>query len=257
MEILFILITVLIGSLMTFFSGFGLGTILLPVFCLFFPIEIAVFATAIVHFCNSFFKLIFIFRNINFPIILKFGSTAIPFAIIGAYLLNQFNSSHFAIHYNFSFYQKNVSLINFLMGLTMICFALVEFFLKNKKAKPSSKSLFFGGIISGFFGGFSGHQGAFRAMFLTKTEISKEEFVATSSCIGFLVDLTRIGIYFSSFNLFNHGNISITLSLSIIVAFAGSYFGSKLLQKTTLKSIQFMVALLLLLLGSLLIIGVI
>jgi hypothetical protein len=39
----------LLASLLTFFSGFGLGTILLPAFAIFFPINIAVALTAIVH----------------------------------------------------------------------------------------------------------------------------------------------------------------------------------------------------------------
>jgi len=34
---------------LTLFSGFGLGTLLMPTFVLFFPIEVAVAATAIVY----------------------------------------------------------------------------------------------------------------------------------------------------------------------------------------------------------------
>jgi len=38
-------------------SGFGLGTLLLPVFALFFPLPVAIAATALVHLANNFFKL--------------------------------------------------------------------------------------------------------------------------------------------------------------------------------------------------------
>ena len=41
---------------LTLYSGFGLGTLLLPVFALFYPIEVAVAATAIVHGANNMFK---------------------------------------------------------------------------------------------------------------------------------------------------------------------------------------------------------
>ena len=44
------------ASLLTFISGFGLGTVLLPVFSLFFDIEVAIAATAIVHLFNNIFK---------------------------------------------------------------------------------------------------------------------------------------------------------------------------------------------------------
>ena len=43
-------------SLLTLFSGFGLGTLLLPAFAVFFPIEVAVASTAIVHAANNLFK---------------------------------------------------------------------------------------------------------------------------------------------------------------------------------------------------------
>jgi hypothetical protein len=42
-------IAAMLASLLTFFSGFGLGTILLPVFGVFFPIRVAFGLTAIVH----------------------------------------------------------------------------------------------------------------------------------------------------------------------------------------------------------------
>jgi hypothetical protein len=43
-------------AVLTLFSGFGLGSLLLPVFALFFPLESAVAVTAIVHLCNNLFK---------------------------------------------------------------------------------------------------------------------------------------------------------------------------------------------------------
>ena len=57
MDVLLISIVAFIGSGLTFFSGFGLGTVLLPVFALFFPVQVAVGLTAVVHFLNNLFKL--------------------------------------------------------------------------------------------------------------------------------------------------------------------------------------------------------
>jgi hypothetical protein len=47
--------TALIVSGLTLFSGFGLGTILMPAFALFFPLTVAIAATAVVHptICSS------------------------------------------------------------------------------------------------------------------------------------------------------------------------------------------------------------
>lgn len=42
MEVVIIAISAFVVSMLTFFSGFVLGTILTPVFALFFPIELAI-----------------------------------------------------------------------------------------------------------------------------------------------------------------------------------------------------------------------
>ena len=44
-----IIIAAFVGSILTFFSGFGLGTILVAVFTVFFAPELAIAMTAIVH----------------------------------------------------------------------------------------------------------------------------------------------------------------------------------------------------------------
>ena len=53
MEFLIIAIVACGASLLTFFSGFGLGTILTPVFIFFFPLDVAIALTGIVHFLNN------------------------------------------------------------------------------------------------------------------------------------------------------------------------------------------------------------
>ncbi|MCA9401600.1 MAG: sulfite exporter TauE/SafE family protein, partial [Candidatus Omnitrophica bacterium] len=58
MEIAIICLVALIASCLTFFSGFGLGTILMPAFLIFFPLDTAIALTAVVHLLNNFLKLI-------------------------------------------------------------------------------------------------------------------------------------------------------------------------------------------------------
>ena len=56
MSVILICAVALAASCLTFFSGFGLGTILMPVFAIFFPLEIAIALTAVVHFLNNIFR---------------------------------------------------------------------------------------------------------------------------------------------------------------------------------------------------------
>ena len=77
----------LVASALTFFSGFGLGTLLLPTFALFFPIEHAVALTAVVHFLNSLFKTALAGRHADRGVVLRFGLPAIAAAVFGAWVL--------------------------------------------------------------------------------------------------------------------------------------------------------------------------
>ena len=48
-----VLLVALAASLLSFFSGFGLGTLLLPAFAVVAPLDVAVAATAVVHLANN------------------------------------------------------------------------------------------------------------------------------------------------------------------------------------------------------------
>src|SRR5688572_25144987 len=73
MELIILCVAALITSLLTFFSGFGLGTILMPVFAIFFPVEIAIALTGVVHFLNNIFKLLLVGIQADKSVVLKFG----------------------------------------------------------------------------------------------------------------------------------------------------------------------------------------
>ena len=72
---------------LTMYSGFGLGTLMLPVFALFFPVELAVVATALVHGANNVFKVSLLGRHADREVVLKFGLPAIAAAVLGGVLL--------------------------------------------------------------------------------------------------------------------------------------------------------------------------
>jgi uncharacterized membrane protein YfcA len=68
-------------------SGFGLGTILTPIFMLFFPIDLAIGLTGIVHLCNNLFKLLLVGRQADKQVLIRFGIPAIIAALLGSWLL--------------------------------------------------------------------------------------------------------------------------------------------------------------------------
>lgn len=113
-----------------------------------------------------------------------------------------------------------------------------------------------GGILSGFFGGLSGHQGAFRCAFLLQTGLTTNPFIATTAAIASLVDLTRLSVYGLS-TLYIKEQIAPSLMAAVTVAaFAGVLVGKFGMQKVTIGLIQKLVAIMLLTLGFLLASGI-
>lgn len=104
-----------------------------------------------------------------------------------------------------------------------------------------------GGALSGFFGGLSGNQGALRSAFLIKVGLSKEAFIATTVVISCFVDFTRLTVYATRFTKAGlEENLTLVLSATLS-GIAGAYLGNKLLKKVTLKFIQTLVAVMLIL----------
>ncbi|WP_309608612.1 sulfite exporter TauE/SafE family protein [Flavobacterium sp.] len=257
MDYFIICIVALLGSALTLFSGFGLGTLLLPVFALFFPIEVAIIMTSIVHFSNNIIKLLFFGKQIDKNVVLKFGIPAIIFAFLGAYILKLLSSMQPIFEYSFSGKTFQVMLIKIIIGVLLIVFSLIEFIPRFKNLEFNQKYLSVGGALSGFFGGLSGHQGALRSAFLIKAHLPKEVFIATGVCIACLVDISRLSIYIPEI-IYKGTILNYSLIISATVsAFLGVYFGNKLLQKITITTIQNIVAVLLFVFGGLLIFGII
>ena len=195
MQLLIVAFAASVVSALTLFSGFGLGTLLMPVFALFFPIEVAVATTAIIHGLNNMFKVAVVGRHADKTVIIHFGIPAIIASFIGAAALGYI--SHFGEITRYSVGPKTavVTPIKLVMASLMTFFASFELLPQLRNFNVDRKYLFLGGLLSGFFGGFSGHQGALRSAFLTKVGISPEAFVGSNALIGFMVDIARISTY--------------------------------------------------------------
>ena len=249
MSILIIALAAFFASALTLFSGFGLGTLLMPVVAIFVPVELAIAITAIVHFANNLFKLGLLGRYAAISVLLRFGLPAIVFAVLGALLLGWLAQLPTLFSYSAFSIDMQVSPIKFVVGLLIVLIVLLELNPKFSAMQINNKYLPFGGMLSGFFGGLSGHQGAFRSMFLIKAGLSKQAFIATGVVLAVMVDLSRMLIYGWSMAA-RPDAIDWTLVVSACLsAFAGAYFGAKLLNKITIRTIQVLVSVLLIVVG--------
>ena len=247
MEIVLICLSAFFAAILTFFSGFGLGTILTPVFMIFFPVNLAIALTGVVHFFNNIFKLFLVGKSADKQTVLRFGIPAVIAALVGAWLLLQLTDLRPLFTYSIGEKTFEVSPVKFIISLLLIVFALMDLLPYFSKLQFGKDKLILGGALSGFFGGLSGNQGALRAAFLIKAGLSKAAFIGTAVVVSTFVDLTRLSVYASRFS-----RSGLTANLDIVIAatlaaIAGAFLGNKLLKKVTLSFIQRVVAVMLIL----------
>lgn len=255
MTLIVISLIAALASALTFFSGFGLGTLLLPAFALFYPIELAVASTAAVHFLNGLFKLGLVGRQADRRVVLAFGLPAIVAAFAGAWLLLRLADLPPLFEYNLMGRPIGVLPAKFVVGLLLLIFTLFELVPRLSSITFGPRLLPIGGLLSGFFGGVSGMQGALRSAFLIRAGLSKEAFIGTGVVIAVLIDISRLGVYVPNL-IAHHAELDYpVLASAVLAAFAGAVLGNRYLKKMTLQSVQRLVAVTLLLVAVGLIMG--
>jgi uncharacterized membrane protein YfcA len=244
-----------LASGLTFFSGFGLGTLLLPAFALFFPLDSAIALTAVVHLLNNLFKLALVGRHADRRVVLRFGLPAIAAAFLGASVLVWLARLDPLVTYSIAGRQFEVTPIKLVVGILLLVFALMEVLPRLRDIQFPPRYLPLGGVLSGFFGGLTGIQGALRAAFLIRAGLSKEAFIATSVVVSCLVDVSRLTLY--SRSMFT-GGVEFDYALvtaAVLSAFAGALLGNWYLKKMTMHSIQWIVTVMLVLVALSLAVG--
>lgn len=241
-------------SVLTLYSGFGLGTLLMPVFALFLPLEVAVAATAIVHASNNVVKVIVLGGGADRDLVLRFGVPALVASFLGAAVLTLLSGTAPLATYTIGSVVATITPVKLAMGSLILLFAAAELLPALRELRMDRKWLVPGGILSGFFGGFSGHQGALRSAFLVRTGGTPESFVATNAVIGMMVDAARLLVYGWSFMLARHAGMLgaddwMLVIAGIIGATGGVAVGKRYLHKVTMGGIRVAAGILLLGIG--------
>ena len=249
MEYILVSLVAFLVAILTFFSGFGLGTILTPVFMIFFPVELAIALTGVVHFFNNVFKIFLVGKKADRGVLLRFGIPAVIFSFIGAWVLLHIPDARPLFVYEMFGKGFEVYPVKFIISILLLIFATWDLIPYFQRLEFGKDKLPIGGMLSGFFGGLSGNQGALRSAFLIKVGLSKEVFIGTAVVVSTFVDFTRLGVYATRIDQTGlTDNIPIVLCATLS-AIAGAYLGLKLLRKVTLKFLQVTVAIMLILLS--------
>jgi uncharacterized membrane protein YfcA len=148
---------------------------------------------------------------------------------------------------------RQITITKLVIGVLIIAFALLDLLPQFSQLGFARGYLSLGGLLSGFFGGLSGNQGALRSAFLIKAGLAKEAFVGTGVVAAVLVDAARllvygVAFYTAQFAGFDPGAGGLVLAATL-AAFAGSFLGARLLKKVTLRTVQVIVGVVLIGIG--------
>jgi uncharacterized protein len=178
-------------------------------------------------------------------VVVRFGLPAVLFAYFSARLLVSLASAESTISYELFSWRFETTPLNMVMWVLILLFAVLEIVPHLQRVSVDRKYLPLGGVLSGFFGGLSGHQGAFRSVFLLRSGLSRDAFIASGIAIALLVDAVRLSVYGLSLS---HEVVATNLLLLLIViaaTFLGAFVGNRFAKRTTLRSVQLIVSMLL------------
>ena len=243
------------AALLTFISGFGLGTLLMPALACFVAPEAAVALTAVVHLLTNLTKVALVGKQAQPSTLLRFGLPAVVGGFIGGYLLTTWSQATEPIIWQLGAWTCWTYPAPLAIGLIMLSVAGLELNPGFDTWRPQAKWLPLGGLVSGMLGGLSGHQGALRSAFLINLPgLTPVSFVATGAVIACAVDGARLLAYGSTAWLPASNHIDL-LAIAAGAALAGTWVGNRWLSKVTLPFVRRMVGVALLVIAIRLITG--
>ena len=213
-------------------AGFGIGSILTPVFNTHVDMRLAVAAVSIPHVVATAVRFWRMRRDTSRRVLKTFGVMSAAGGLTGAVLQRHATSP-----------------------LLMVVFAALLVFVGLAGLTGVSDRLRFGrttgwiaGAASGLLGGLVGNQGGVRSAALLGYDLSPAAFVATATAIGLIVDAARMPVY-----VVTDGRRLVELAPAIIVAtagvVAGTIVGERILKRIPPRLFRRLVALLVLALG--------
>jgi uncharacterized membrane protein YfcA len=160
-------------------SGFGIGSLLTPLFASEYGIKTAVAAVAIPHAFATFLRFWRLRRNVDFRALRGFGILNAAGSLVGALLQGVLNSSVLII----------------VLGVLLVFAGIAGLTGYSDRMRFSPRAAWIAGAVSGLFGGLVGNQGGIRAAAMFGLGVEGAAFVATATAIGLAVDSARLPVY--------------------------------------------------------------
>jgi uncharacterized membrane protein YfcA len=195
-------------------AGFGIGSLLTPLFALQTGTKLAVAAVALPHAIGTLIRFLRLRRHVDRWLFWRFGLTSAAGGLAGALLNARASSPALAI----------------VFGLLLIFAGASQMSGYAQRWRFRGPIAWVAGAASGFLGGLVGNQGGIRSAAMLGFDVSKERFVATATAAALCVDAARMPVYLAT-----QGPQLIAvwrpIALAILGVAAGTLYGERLLAR--------------------------
>ena len=195
-------------------AGFGIGSLLTPLFALQAETKLAVAAVALPHAAGTLIRFLRLRPYLDRSLFLRFGLASAAGGLAGA-LMNARASS---------------PMLASVFGLLLIVAGASQLTGHAQRWRFRGPIAWAAGAASGFLGGLVGNQGGIRSAALLGFDAPKERFVATATAAALCVDAARVPVYLAT-----QGPQLTTLrwpiALAILGVVAGTIYGERLLAR--------------------------
>ena len=220
-------------------AGFGIGSMLTPLFAERVGMSVAVAAVAVPHALATALRCWRLRASIDWRVLRSFGVLSAIGAIVGALLYARFSNRTLTI----------------VLAVLLLATSVTGLTNWTRHWHPTGAFAGTFGFVSGLFGGLAGNQGGLRSAALLAFPLAPLAFVATSTAAGVLVDAGRMPVY-----LARAGGALAPHLVPIAVAsagvLAGTLLGERVLLGLSVERFRRTVALLVGALGVWLLFGV-
>jgi len=210
----FVLLVAALAGGVAAVSGFGIGSLLTPLFAGRYGAKLAVAIVSVPHLVATAARFFGLRQHLDRRVFLNFGILSAAGGLLGALLNARANSPMLAIVFGGLLIFAGIS------GLT----GFID------RMHFGRRMAWVAGALSGFFGGLVGNQGGIRSAALLGFDIRKETLVATATAVALMVDGARMPVYLT---LETRGVLSAwpVLVTSVIGVLLGTFWGVRLLRR--------------------------
>jgi uncharacterized membrane protein YfcA len=204
----------LIAGAIASVSGFGIGSLLTPVFSLRMATRLAVAAVSVPHLAATALRFWLMRKHVDRKLLFSFGLMSAAGGLTGALL---------------QLYAEN-PILTIIFGGLLIFTGTMGLTGASERLRFHGVVAWVAGFVSGMFGGLVGNQGGIRSAAMLGFDVSRQAFVATATAVGLIVDGARMPVYLAVQGPRMGDNWPL-LATATLAAIVGTLLGERLLRR--------------------------